>query len=176
MPAKYITLEDIEALREIRPRRRRFSDDAIVYQRADGRYTVKTLFPSIDRLVQSDIDIPTVNGPYGPYQLLTEASEISMALEWQNTHNDIIFLRDMLDCSVALDYNLASAGVYTNLGLAEHKAKHDGHRPSVNVLARACIKLIATVTCYQRSDVICAVPPSPDKQWDLPQGNRSACC
>jgi hypothetical protein len=74
----------------------------------------------------------------------------------------------MLDCSVALDYNFAERGRYTDLGLAEYNAKNTRHRVSVETLARACIRAISDISLYRESDVICAVPPSPDKEWDLP--------
>jgi hypothetical protein len=89
-------------------------------------------------------------------------------MEWQERYKTYIFLRDSLDLSAALDYNFQSRGVYTDLGLAEYNAKNAHHRPSVNALATACIRAIAVITAYKECDAICAVPPSPDKDWDLP--------
>ncbi|HTT79930.1 MAG TPA: hypothetical protein VMF86_09650 [Stellaceae bacterium] len=79
-----------------------------------------------------------------------------------------IFLRDLLDMSITLDYNFADRLVYTELGKAESNAKTARHQPSIKVLAKACVRAISDVSYYKESDVICAVPPSPDKEWDLP--------
>jgi predicted amidophosphoribosyltransferase len=74
----------------------------------------------------------------------------------------------MLDCSVALDYNFAERGRYTELGLAEYNAKNAQHKASIEMLTKACIRAISEIRFYRESDVICAVPPSPEKEWDLP--------
>lgn len=168
MRSKQITLEDVELLRETRPTRRCFAEHASVRARAEGQFVVSTLFPSIDRLFERDTKILTNSGPYGPYRYLDNAQEIAKALEWQERHKGLIFLRDMLDCSIALDYNLASAGVYTDLGLAEHNAKTARNKAAVKSLARACVRAIKNVTFFAESDAVCAVPPSPEKEWDLP--------
>jgi hypothetical protein len=65
---------------------------------------------STDRLFERETNIETYSGPYGPHRFLEAGDDIRAALEWQAKHKDIIFLRDMLDCSIPLDYNLASAG------------------------------------------------------------------
>jgi len=122
----------------------------------------------VGRLLRDDTQITLSNGPYGPYGYLFDDNEIERTLTWQEKHKNFIFLRDMLDCSVALDYNFADRGIYTELGLAEYNAKNAGHVPSINILVKACVRAIAVISCYKQSDVICAVPPSPEKEWDLP--------
>jgi len=168
MPAKEITPEAVERVRQNRPRRRRFADNPVISIRADGRCTVSVQIPSIGRLLQHDTKVILTSGPYGPYGFYTDARTINNVTEWQEKHKSFIFLRDMLDCSIALDYNFAERRVYTNLGLAEFNAKNARHRVSINTLAAACVRAITAISFYAESDVICAVPPSPDKDWDLP--------
>jgi hypothetical protein len=167
MPSKHITLQAIEQLRLSRPRRRRFSDNPIC-KRDDGMCAISFRFPSIDRLFRHDTNIVTKSGPFGPYQHLHDEKEIDKALRWQEKHKRFIFLRDMLDCSVALDYNFAERLMYTELGLAEYNAKNAHYKVSIEALVRACIRAISEISLYRESDVICAVPPSPEKEWDLP--------
>jgi predicted amidophosphoribosyltransferase len=74
----------------------------------------------------------------------------------------------MLDCSVALDYNLKEAGVYTTLGLAEHNAKATRDKAAIKQLVDACRSVVGDLSFYKSCDLLCAVPPSPNKGWDLP--------
>jgi predicted amidophosphoribosyltransferase len=74
----------------------------------------------------------------------------------------------MLDCSVALDFNLKEAGIYTALGLSEHNAKTNRDSSAIETLVHACNGVIGSISFYKDSDTLCAVPPSPDKDWDLP--------
>ncbi|MGC2521396.1 MAG: hypothetical protein WA417_01990 [Stellaceae bacterium] len=129
---------------------------------------VSAQFSSVGRLLRNDAKLWLSNGPYGSYGYFSDDSEIERAFAWQEKHQNFIFLRDLLDCSVALDYNFAERGRYTDLGLAEYNAKNAGHGPSINTLVRACVRAIATISSYKNSDAICAVPPSLDKAWDLP--------
>lgn len=167
--SRKITAEDVKLLQGVSPRRKRFADHPVVYERkGEDRHIVSTAFPSIDRLFQMETKISTRDGPYGPFRFLTDEAEIKRALEWQEKHSHLIFLRDMLDSSVALDFNLAEAGIYTELGLAEHNAKASHEEAAIKFLSKQCAKAIADLAFYQSCEAICAVPPSPGKQWDLP--------
>lgn len=167
MPQKVVTLQDVEAMRDVSPKRRRFSDHPVVYERTDGRFIVSTHFSSIDRLFEEETSIETIGGPYGPYRYLDD-DQFLEALDWQSRRENLIFLRDMLDCSVALDFNLAEAGRYTELGLAEHNAKETRDAAALKLLSDRCSKVAMDLSLYKNSEVICAVPPSPGKDWDLP--------
>ena len=90
--------------------------------------------------------------------------KIKAALEWQESYLSLIFLRDNLDCSVAIDYNLASPGVYTQLGQAEHDAKATKRFSAIRELTSACVDTIGKISLYGQADAICAVPPTPEKQ------------
>jgi hypothetical protein len=69
---------------------------------------------------------------------------------------------------VAIDFNLASAGCYTDMGQAEHDAKTSHNKAAIGTLVSACVDAISLLLPYREADAICAVPPSPDKDWDLP--------
>ena len=167
MPSKVFTLQDVEELRDVQPKRRRLADYPVVSKRTDGRYIASTKFPSIDRLFEEETGITTIMGPYGPYCYLNE-DEFRKAKDWQDNISSLVFLRDMLDCSVALDFNLEIAGVYTDIGFAEHNAKVNRDKGAIKALVRACRSAIDKISLYSACDCVCAVPPSPDKEWDLP--------
>ena len=168
MPEKVITLEDVERYRGLTPRRRRFADNPVVYKRGDGVWVVSPIFPSINRMFEADTGISTTSGPFGRYRFLNDEGQIKQAVEWQEARKPLIFLRDSLTCSIALDYNLKSPGAYTHLGNMEHDAKANRTPASIKSLAVSSAKALSTLSFYKDGDAVCAVPPSLGKEWDLP--------
>lgn len=137
-------------------------------KKEDGRHVVSIKLPSLGRLFNDDTNIQINYGRYGPFCYLNDEGEVKQALQWEEKHKQFIFLRDHLDFSMALAYNFESACVYTDLGRAERDAKIAQDKSSIDRLAVACLRAIADVTFYADSDVVCSVPPSADKVWDLP--------
>lgn len=168
MLVRRITLEDVERMREMRPRRKRFSEQHVVYQKDDGIYVVSAQFASIARLFEEETGITTKDGKFGPFCFLNNQDQIDAALQWQADRSNLIFLRDTLDCSIALAYNFSSAAEYTELGRAEHDAKQSRDSLAIKTLAKACVKVVTDIPFYLQSDAVCAVPPAPGKPWDLP--------
>ncbi|MGH6834799.1 MAG: hypothetical protein ACREC9_04445 [Methylocella sp.] len=166
---KIITLEDVEELRRLTPKRCRFLDHAIVNEKPDGSYVVGTKFRSLDRMFQAETRIATRNGPHGPYVFLSDKGEIETALKWQKARKSLIFLRDWLDCSLALDFNFAEVAIYTKLGDAERRAKANADAQAVQYLVSRCLSAVTILGLYKECDSVCAVPPSPGKVWDLPE-------
>src|SRR5208283_5906720 len=165
MPQKIITLQDVEELRHLTPKRCRLLDHAIVKEKPDGTYVVGTKFASLDRLFQAETGIVTKSGPYGPYLYLSDKPQIEIALSWQEARKFLIFLRDLLDCSLALDFNFAEAGTYTDLGKAEHQAKANADAQAVQYLVGRCHVAATKFGLYKECDSVCAVPPSAGKVW-----------
>jgi hypothetical protein len=169
MPQMIITLQDVENLRLLRPKRRRLSDHPIVKEKPDGTYVVGTKFRSLDRMFEAETGIATKSGPYGPYVFLSEKAEIEKALKWQEVRRSLIFLRDSLDCSLALDFNFVEAATYTNMGTAERQAKANADARAIKYLASCCHSAATNLALYKECDSVCAVPPSARKVWDLPE-------
>lgn len=164
-----ITLSNVETTRALTPKRFRFSEFACVREHKDGQQHIVGLkFPSLKRLFLAETGISTYDGPYGPFRFLTDKKQIDVALEWQERYSSLIFLRDNLHCSVAIDFNLAGPGVYTKLGQAEHDAKASRKFTAVKELTSASADTIQKILFYRECDAICAVPPAPGKDWDLP--------
>lgn len=135
---------------------------------ANGQHSIGTIFPCIDRMFEEETHIFTRAGQYGPYAYLNDPSEIKRATDWQNERRHLVFLRDTLTFSVAIDFNLESPGVYTPLGQAEHDAKANQDAKSVATIAASVSDTIRLLRPYDRVPLICAVPPCPSKAWDLP--------
>jgi hypothetical protein len=174
MPQKTITLQHVEELRLLRPKRRRLSDDPCVYPKdetLDETYVVSTKFASLDRLFQAETGIATQNGRFGPYVFLSDETQIEKALRWQEARKSLIFLRDALGRSLALDFNFEDAATYTltDMGKAERQAKANADAQAVQYLAGRCYAAATKLGLYKECDAVCAVPPSAGKVWDLPE-------
>lgn len=168
MPAKQITPDAVERLRQVQPSRRRFADNPVVRRSTEGRCTISLQIDSIGRLFLRDTGIVLSSGRYGPWGNFTDEQVIKRALAWQERHKNFIFLRDELDLSLALDYNFAERGAFTNLGQAESNAKNARDTSSIKVLSAACAQAITVISALKECDAVCAVPPTPEKDWDLP--------
>jgi predicted amidophosphoribosyltransferase len=168
MPQK-ITLQDVEELRHLTPKRCRFLDYAIVNPKSDETYVVSTKFRSLDRMFEAETGIATKSGPHGPYVFLSDKGQIEKALKWQEARKSLIFLRDLLDCSLALDFNFAEAATYTDIGKAERQAKANADAQAVQYLVSRCHSAATKLGLYKECDAVCAVPPSAGKVWDLPE-------
>lgn len=90
-------------------------------------------------------------------------------LQEQN-QGSLIYLRDCLSLSIALDKNLTDniSGQYTEIGLLESDGKNNRDQTAIQKLADGVSELIQYLPFYKEADLICAVPPSPNKEFDLP--------
>jgi phosphoribosylpyrophosphate synthetase len=160
-------LSDVKRLRKETPKRRRFieSPDKL---NANGSFSLSFRFDCVAELFEKETGLRTTKGPYGRWANYTDDKDIKKAKTWKAKRDKLVFLRDNLDYSIALDLNFASEGEYTDLGKAEHQAKQDKHDPSLEELSSALTKAIKDLPPYQAADAICAIPPSPEKSWDLP--------
>jgi len=109
-----ISLADIEELREFAPRRRCFADSSDK-RNADGSFSLSLRFDSVAELFHDETGLPLRGGPHGPWCRVDQEADIELALEWKAKVGDYVFLRDMLELSVALDVNLAQEGIYAGV-------------------------------------------------------------
>jgi predicted amidophosphoribosyltransferase len=134
----------------------------------DGSYSLSFKFDAVARLFQEETGLDTRGGRFGPWCSFKDEKQIEIARDWKARRNNLVFLRDNLDLSVALDLNFASDGEYTPLGLAEHRAKQRNDEAAVETLCSALLVQIHDLSPFRAADAICAVPPAPSKSWDLP--------
>ena len=104
------------------------------------------------------------------YWRFIDANEIIKVEAWEQSQGKLIFLRDCLSLSIALDTNFVdnTAGEYTRLGALEHRGKNDRDQVAINELAPIVAQTINALPYYKDADLICAVPPNPNKDFDLP--------
>ena len=97
------------------------------------------------------------------------AGQREIIRSWNEKQGDLIFLRNCLSLSVALDYNLVdvNSGEYTLIGGLVDRGKEDpGNEKVVEPLATFATETINALPFYKDTDFICAVPSC--KPIDLP--------
>jgi predicted amidophosphoribosyltransferase len=91
-------------------------------------------------------------------------------LDWIQQQGTRVYIKDCLSLSIALDLNLKSPTRhdYTPLGHLERQAKHSQDEAAINAIVEHMVDTINQMPYYKDADVMCAVPPHPDKKFDLP--------
>lgn len=80
-----------------------------------------------------------------------------------------VFMRDCLELSCALDFNMTSStGSYTQIGQMEHDCKSVELRRSISELIAHLRAFIDGTFGYNSARHVCAVPPRLGKGYDLP--------
>jgi predicted amidophosphoribosyltransferase len=99
-----------------------------------------------------------------------DEAEFTRIQEWISAQGSRKFLRNCLDLSIALDYNIANIenGQYTDIGALEHRAKSICDAEAVACLSSVCIETIQGLPYYRDAELIVAVPPMSGKPFDLP--------
>lgn len=115
------------------------------------------------------------NPKFDKYWKYVTAEEIAQIEEWERNQGSLIYLRDCLSLSLAIDSNLTdnTSGQYTAIGALEHKGKNNRDQNAINQLADTVSQVIQHLPYYKDADFICSVPPRPDKDFDLPSSVTS---
>lgn len=91
---------------------------------------------------------------------------------WCNRYSDLVFMRDNLTASIALQYNLVeddNGGLcYSEIGALENQAKEHANDEAIKDLTIKVNEIITELDGYKDADYICAVPCHPSKDFDLP--------
>lgn len=107
---------------------------------------------------------------YRRYWKYVSAEEIEQIKEWERNQKSLIYLQDCLSLSIALDTNFIDNKrlEYTEIGNLEKMGKKTGDQKAINQLADIVSRVIQYLPFYKDADLICSVPPKPDKDFDLP--------
>ncbi|MEW7978444.1 MAG: hypothetical protein AB2813_01140 [Candidatus Sedimenticola endophacoides] len=87
---------------------------------------------------------------------------------WVKSQGNRVFLRDCLYTSIAMSHNFTDDGERTEIGELEYQAKQNHDMGAVEALAEHCVDTIMDIPLYSKADLVCAIPPRPDKGFDLP--------
>jgi len=104
------------------------------------------------------------------WHFLDNEEQINRVKEWEKSVKNLIFLRDCLDLSIALSFNFTDnkSGVRTELGELESRAKHEQDSAAIQEIGERLAETVQSLPFYSTADFLCAVPPAPEKSFDLP--------
>ena len=94
--------------------------------------------------------------------------EYAEAMRFKAQFEDVVFLRDTLDMSVALSEHMIDDGIRTEIGELEYQAKSKKSKRATNKLIELCSDFISKTPYYQDVEYICAVPASINGETNLP--------
>lgn len=170
---KEISKDRFLELLERRPRWRCFErDSGLQLDKPNGAdsFNVKFL-ESISLIYEADTGNKLEKG-WGEdnfYHYLRTEDEIEKCREWERRQGSRYFMRDCLDCSIALDMNFASNnGVRTRIGQLEYDSKQHQCEDSIGSLVGLFVDAIKNLPFYRGAHYVAAVPPRPGKWFDLP--------
>jgi predicted amidophosphoribosyltransferase len=105
----------------------------------------------------------------GFWRSIKTEEEFVTIRDWVAAQGTFVFLRDCLDLSLALGYNVAyEESAHTPLGELEHKAKMDQDVDALDSLGNLLISAIQGLPYYRDATKVMAVPPAIGKTFDLP--------
>jgi competence protein ComFC len=117
------------------------------------RETISTIFPW--KLFENK------KGEYGGYWLsVKDNAEFESISSWLTEHSDLIFIRSLLNTSVAMCAHYETEAKRSDIGALEHAAKWSEDVEARNKLASLMIQTFRRIHSSNRIDMICAVPSS----------------
>jgi hypothetical protein len=110
--------------------------------------------------------------PTERWRAIQSEAEFARIEAWVRHQGTRVFLRDCLDLSVALDLNFVAdddgAPDHTPIGALEHRAKSTPDGAAIEALVDRFCATINDLPYYADTKLIAAVPPRPEKTYDLP--------
>jgi phosphoribosylpyrophosphate synthetase len=169
-----ITWERIQQMRKLEPRRRCFANHSgiqMAKRNGSKSFSVKfeeTIRPIYEAMTGYQLHHNVKYNNYWHY--IDDDEDLTKIQQWESSQGDRVFLRDCLSLSIALGINFPDNQSHerTELGELEHRAKKHGDKNAIKDLASRAITTIGELPFYRDADFVAAVPPRPDKGFDLP--------
>ena len=174
-----ITKDTVLAAHNKSPKRRCFAIHPGIQH---GSKSFAVNFPeTIKKIFEADTGLELSKDP-NPDRFFREIEtddELNKIEEWQKKQGDLVYLRDCLSLSIAIEINKTDdpnkqaepvSGIvsYTKMGKLVHDGKWSKDENAINEIANKVKEVIQCLPYYKDADMICSVPPSRDKDFDLP--------
>lgn len=157
-----------------RPRRRCFAEHTGIQQeKNNGSRSFSVKFPeTIEKIFKADtgLDLFYSSQFKNHYRVVENDEELQVIKEWEARQGRRVFIRDCLSASIALDTNLVDneSRQYTEIGSLESRGKKQQDQSAITQLSDIVSQAINDLPYYKDADLICSIPPGPDKDFDLP--------
>lgn len=122
---------------------------------------------TIDPILKIKLATDLFNSKYGVWKPIKTNEEYVRFEEFVQEYNDIVFLRDHLDLSLALSMNY-NGEERTPIGELEYQAKFNDNKEAEKELIRVCNEWIEKLPFLKDADYICAMPSSNPATKSLP--------
>ncbi|MGM9743549.1 MAG: hypothetical protein ACI3ZC_10870 [Candidatus Cryptobacteroides sp.] len=124
---------------------------------------------SIGPLLKEQTGVTLRKSIKGNYYKKLSPAEFGKVKFFVETYSSVVFLRDLLDVSVALSLNFESDGeTHTCIGQLEKSAKYDNNQEAINQLVEIVDEFMVKNPLYSNAAFICAVPPTKAGEKNLP--------
>lgn len=141
-----------------------------LWKTEDGEDMITVPFgDSIDMLLKEQTGVSLRKANSGKYYQKLSGEECEKVKAFVAENSDVVFLRDLLDVSVALSLNFEDdCETHTPIGELEGNAKYDNSEEDKEKLAAEVDAFIGRNALYANADCVCAVPPTSDEEDNLP--------
>lgn len=187
---KEITRNSVLEVNNEKPRTKCFGNNSGVQKKkkkSNSTFSVK--IESVKKIFEAQTGLLfEETRKFGNYWRYLDAEEIEKVEKWEQAQGTLVYVHDCLSLSLALDFNFTKhrgdvqtkcvpvaptecvpvAPTRTHLGLLEGNAKSGTNSNAIKELAEAISQSITKLPFYKDANFVCAVPPSPEKNFDLP--------
>lgn len=175
---KKITHKTVLSKRSLKPKRCFFDTESglTTDEYGDsGQFHVK--FPeSIKLIFEKQTGLCIHHDPiFGQYYCEINTDEELITIKsWEKKQGSLVFLRDCLSISLALDENYNhNVGQKTEIGKLEYEGKHHQDTIAIQQLADMVEEKINGLPFYKDANFICSVPSYKSSDFDLPSSVTS---
>lgn len=172
IPMKWISREDIESfINDGETKRINFASthNNALKRVPDSNGVVGWLnlpfIQSFESIASQELDIDKVlfqnsNGKF--FRRIDDEDSYNQFEEFINNYNDLVFLRDCLDLSIALSMHESAIGIRTSIGEHEFKVKYRAAEEDISEHKIALIdemqKRLDQLPFFKHADYVCCVP------------------
>ena len=155
-----ITKDTVIAAHNKSPKRRCFAIHPGIQH--DSKSFAVNFPETIKKIFEADTGLELSKNPNSGrfFREIKTDDELNKIEEWQKKQGDLVYLRDCLSLSIAVDVNLTdnTSGQYTSIGRLEHDGKNNKDMEAVKKIADITSNVIQSLPYYKDADLICSVP------------------
>lgn len=125
---------------------------------------------SIRCFIENETGVRVIEKNNGKYWCPANSQdEYSKLQKFFEKYKEAVFLRDTLDCSIAISEHMKDENDRTDIGELEYQCKYKDDNEAFEKLTKIIIEFINNAPIYKNVDLICAVPSSTKDSKNLPQ-------